>query len=158
MNLAGKTNAQVADVFQYLFIRNGKNAAAGGPVKVDAQVMALALATYVTSTNLAGGNYAASYGFHTSVDGIAYAKFDVYSELTAQETTDLGLTPTVTPPSGCVGAHGYVTIIDILISADNLSRNGLLYDADGNHVVSTAELRLRTLANELFTEINEGND
>lgn len=40
MNLAGKTNTEVAETFRFLFKRNKKNAVTGGPPKVDAQVMA----------------------------------------------------------------------------------------------------------------------
>ena len=149
MNLANKTNAEVAEIFKYLHKRNKKTAVAGGPPKVDAQVLAVALATYVTSETLAGGSVAASFGFTTSADGIAYTTFNVLHILTEQEAADLGLGP---------DANGMVTIIDILFSTNNLADEGLLYDADGDDSIHASELLLRTLANELYTAINEGSD
>ena len=48
-NLAGKTNAEVAAFYKTLFARTKCNAAGGGPPKMDAQVLATALAVYVTN-------------------------------------------------------------------------------------------------------------
>jgi hypothetical protein len=151
MNLAGKTNAEIAEIFQYLHKRNKKTSVAGGPPKVDAQVMAVALATYVTSETLAGGAYAADYGFDTSPDGIAYTTFNVLDVLTSQQADDLGLTPVM-------DAAGRVTIIDILLATDERASDGLLYDTDESGSIGSFELTLRTLANELYTAINEGSD
>jgi hypothetical protein len=150
MDLTGKTNTDVADIFMYLFKRNKKTAVAGGPPKVDAQVLAVALATYATSETLAGGAYAADYGFNTSADGIAYNTFNVLDVLTAQEADDLGLTPVM-------DASGNVTIIDILLATNAKAAQGLLYDADDDGSISNFEKTLRTLANELYTAINEGS-
>jgi len=152
MNLTSKSNAEVGDIFKFLHKRNKKTAVAGGPPKVDAQVMAVALATYVTSEDLAGGPVAATYGFNTSADGIAYTTFNVLDVLTASEADDLGLTP-------LMDVDGNATILDILQSTSALSNLGLLYDsnsADGN--IDSFELMLRKLANELYTAINEGSD
>lgn len=117
--------------------------------------MAVALATYVTSENLAG-TVAQDYGFETSPDGIGCTTFNVLSVLSASEAADLGLTP---------DADGNATIIDILQSTDNLSYVGLLYDIndsekidDGGTGITDFELLLRILANELYTAINEGSD
>lgn len=151
MNLAGKTNADVAGVFMYLFQRNKKTAVVGGPPKVDAQVMAVALATYVTSETLAGGDYAAAYGFNTSADGIAYTTFNVLDMMTTEEADDLGLTP-------AMDVAGNVRIIDILLATNEKAHEGLLYDADDSGAISSFELILRMLANELYTAINEGSD
>ncbi|MFC1597391.1 tandem-95 repeat protein [Planctomycetota bacterium] len=151
MNLTGKTNAEIADIFQYLHKRNKKTSVAGGPPKVDAQVMAVALATYVTSETLAGGTYAVDYGFETSADGIAYTTFNVLDVLTAQEADDLGLTPVM-------DAAGNVAILDILLMTNEKAAQGLLFDADQSGSISTFELTLRTLANDLYTAINEGSD
>ncbi|MDV6032055.1 MAG: hypothetical protein F9B45_18575 [Phycisphaera sp. RhM] len=151
MDLTGKTNAQVADVFQYLHKRNRKTAVVGGPVKVDAQVLAVALATYVTSEDLSGGNYAAAYGFTTSADGIGYTNFNVLGTLTTQEASDLGLT-------SVMDADGNATIIDILLATDTMAAEGLLYDADSDAEINAFELTLRQLANDLYTAMNEGSD
>jgi hypothetical protein len=146
MNLQGKTNEEIAGIFRYLHQRNSKTAAAGGPPKVDAQVMAVALAVYVTSESLAGGNVAAAFGFDTSTDGIAYQTFNVLSVLTAQKAIDLGLAP---------DANGMVTIFDILSAADALACHGLLYDDDESGWIDASELSLRVDANRLFDAINE---
>jgi hypothetical protein len=42
MELAGKKNPEIAEVFQFLHQRNKKTAVAGSPPKVDAQVMVFA--------------------------------------------------------------------------------------------------------------------
>jgi hypothetical protein len=149
MDLTGKTNVEVAEIFKYLHKRNKKTSVAGGPPKVDAQVMAVALATYVTSETLASGNVAAAFGFDTSTDGIAYTTFNVLNVLTSSEATDLGLTP---------DAGGMVSIFDILSATNDKAADGLLYDADNDDTIDSFELLLRTLANELFTAINEGSD
>ena len=151
MDLTGRTNEQVAEIFKYLHNRNKKTAVTGGPVKVDAQVMAVALATYVTSENLAGGNYAAAYGFQTSADGIAYTTFNVLDQLSAQEADDLGLTPVT-------DTEGNVSIMDILLMTNSKAAEGLLYDIDADAAIDSFEALLRTLANELYTAINEGSD
>jgi hypothetical protein len=151
MDLSNKSNAEIADIFQYLHKRNRKTSVAGGPPKVDAQVMAVALATYVTSETLAGGAYAADYGFNTTDDGIAYTTFDVLDVLTVQEADDLGLTPVM-------DAAGNVTIIDLLLTTDGKAAQGLLFDADDSGSISAFELTLRRLANKLYACINEGSD
>jgi len=71
-NLTGKTNADVASLFVVLFN-------AGSP-KTDAQVMAAALSTYVTSSTLAGGlNCGSAFGFHITTAGIGGIGFNVGS-------------------------------------------------------------------------------
>src|SRR5579883_2130998 len=66
-NLAGKTNAQVAAYYMSVF----------GSDKTGAQIMAGALAAYVTSTGLAGGTGAAGYGFNTSAIGTGGHAYNV---------------------------------------------------------------------------------
>jgi hypothetical protein len=61
-NLAGKTNAQVGAFYQTLFNASGLN-------KTYAQIMAVALAVFVTDPVLAGGNYAQAYGFNMKTLG-----------------------------------------------------------------------------------------
>ena len=151
MNLAGNTNEEVAEIFKYLHKRNKKTAVAGGPPKVDAQVLAVALATYVTSEDLAAGNYAALYGFNTSTDGIAYSTFNVLNILSTQDVADLGLT-------SVMDALGNVSIIDILLATNGKAADGLLYDSDDDGTIDAFEMLLRTLANDLYAAINEGSD
>ncbi|HLH18216.1 MAG TPA: putative Ig domain-containing protein [Bryobacteraceae bacterium] len=66
-NLAGKTNAQVAAYYMSVF----------GSDKTGAQIMAGALAAYVTNTGLAGGTGAAGYGFNTSAIGTGGHAYNV---------------------------------------------------------------------------------
>ena len=78
-NLTGKTNADVAALFLKLFKVTGQ--------KTDAQVMAVALAVYVTDSDLAGSN-AASYGFNVSTTGTGAKSFNVGSNGTAMGLTN----------------------------------------------------------------------
>ncbi len=114
-NLAGKTNAQVAAFYKTLFARTAKTAAGGGPPKMDAQVMAVALASYVTNQTLAGTT-AAAYGFLVTENGVGARTFNVGSNGAA-----FG-----------VANNSNVTVLDLLLAVNSRSRNGLLYDLDGD--------------------------
>ncbi|OHB69302.1 MAG: hypothetical protein A2V70_08540 [Planctomycetes bacterium RBG_13_63_9] len=156
MNLAGKSDCYVAWTFRYLHQRNRKTMVENGGVpKVDAQVMALALATFATSENLAG-TIAQCYWFNTSADGIAYTTYNVLDVLTVEEAADLGLSQA----NGNMDADGNVTIIDILHSTNDMATLGLLYDSDdtaegdGDGEIDNYEKQLRKLANELYRVIN----
>src|SRR5262249_12641542 len=73
-NLTGKTNDQIATLYVSLFKRTS---AVYGPPKLDAQVLAVAPAVYVTNQNLAGATVAA-YGFEVSTTGgLATSTYDV---------------------------------------------------------------------------------
>ena len=160
MNLAGKSDAYIAETFVYLHQRNKKTMIENGGVpKVDAQVLAAALAVYVTSENLAG-TVAQDYGFTTSADGIGYAAFNVLDVLTLEEAEKLGLSVA----NGNLDASGNATIIDILAATDVKATLGLLYDHDqdltdgdqgGDETIDAFERLLRILANDLYTAINE---
>ena len=66
--LVGATGQDVADFYRSeLFKQKAQKSA--GPAKVDAQFMAVALATYFTSSNLAG-TVAADFGFNVTFTGI----------------------------------------------------------------------------------------
>ena len=141
-NLAGKTNAQVAAVYKALFARTARTAAGGGPAKVDAQVMATALAVYVTNQSLAG-TAAAAYGFHVSDTGVGTRTFNVGGSGAA-----FG-----------VAANSQVGVLDLLLAVNSRSRNGLLYDLDGDGDATDAqETSYRTMANNVFSAINEAGD
>jgi hypothetical protein len=73
-NLTGKTNTDVANLFLTFFNVTG--------AKTNAQILAGALAVYVTDTDLAG-SAAASYGFNTSTTGTGAKTFNVGSNGTA---------------------------------------------------------------------------
>src|SRR5205809_336951 len=64
-----------AAFYKGLFIRTAQTAP-GGPPKVDAQVMATALAVYVTNQSLAGTTGIA-YGFQVSATGLGTRTYSV---------------------------------------------------------------------------------
>ena len=108
-NLNGATNAMVASFYLTLFKASGLN-------KTYAQVMAVALASYVTSSTLAGGTYAANapYGFNVSAGGVGSHTYNVGSD-----GAGLGLTNN-TP----------YAIFDILTAADALASSTSAFKAD----------------------------
>jgi hypothetical protein len=144
-HLAGKTNADVASYYRSLFKRNAKTALGGGPPKLDAQVMALALAAYVTNQHLAG-SAAEAYGFLVTEYGVGASTFDVGD----QNREAFGLSET---------DNTMMTIFAILRATDQHSADGLLYDCDGDGDADDEwETLLRTMANEVYSEINELGD
>jgi hypothetical protein len=68
-DLTGKTNADVAALFITFF--------GGSAPKTSAQVMAGAIAVYVTNANLAGSTVAADYGFNVSSTGTGAKIYNV---------------------------------------------------------------------------------
>jgi hypothetical protein len=72
VNLAGMTNQQIANFY------NMNDFSVSG-LKLNAQVMSTALSCYVTSSKLAGGNFAASYGFKVTTDGSGYDTLNIGS-------------------------------------------------------------------------------
>ncbi len=148
-------NHEVAKTYQMLFKRNAKTSP-GGPPKLDAQVMAVALATYVTkrsfvAVDFASGNTVdalvdniASYGFDVTVGGVGSTSFNVGNAGAAFGVAD----------------NSYVRLIDLLLATDSMSCRGLLYDdLDGDGVgdgeITEDEELLRTLAYDVFSAINE---
>ncbi len=131
----------------------------GGPPKLDAQVMAAAQATFVTKESLAGMRYDAvgstatdasliarveSYGFDCTAGGVGSTWIDVGTSGAAFDVAD--------------GTRSQ--IIDLLLATNLMSRNGLLYDdddegEDGHGELDEWELLLRTLANDVYSRINE---
>ncbi|MFO0950726.1 MAG: SdrD B-like domain-containing protein [Isosphaeraceae bacterium] len=121
-NLTGRSNADVAAFFQGRFVLKGE--------KLDAQVLATALAVYVTNATLNGTRAGTLYGFVIAGNGVGTATFDVGSNGEA-----FGV------------ANGTVmTVMDLLLAVDLRSTNGVLYN--GN----TAR---RTRANNVFAAINQ---
>jgi hypothetical protein len=68
-NLGGKPNAQIAAYFQAVFQVKGQ--------KTSAQILAAALACYVTNTSLAGGNYGGIFGFRISTTGTGLKTYSI---------------------------------------------------------------------------------
>jgi len=144
-NLAGMTNAEVADFYSNLFRRKKKDAmqlGLGGPTKMDAQVMAAAFAVYVTNSTLAGTT-ASTFGFTVTEYGVGISTFNV-------------------------GFNGYAfglkdnsdeTILNLLLAINNCSTNGILYDLnDDGDAIDDLEILLRTMVNDVLSAINEQGD
>ncbi|MFN5300033.1 MAG: SdrD B-like domain-containing protein [Planctomycetaceae bacterium] len=123
-----KTNDQVASTYIDAFFKPKSL------VKLEAQILGAAFATYVTNSGLAGSsNIATRYGFTVSATGTGAKRFSVGSSGTA-----LG-----------VANNSLLSIYEILVLANNHATSGTLYVGNST---------LRTQANELFTAINEVGD
>ncbi len=144
-DLTDASNDDVADFYSDLFRRKKREAeqmGLGGPTKVDAQIMAVAFATYVTNETLAG-NSAASYGFLVTQEGVGVATFNVGDAGDAFGVAD----------------HTDMTVLDMLFATNARSTNGVLYDLDGDgDADDESETLLRTLANDVYAAINEFGD
>jgi hypothetical protein len=136
-SMDGETNAQVAAFYKTLFARAARSAP-GGPPKTDAQVMATALAVYVTNQSLAGTT-AATYGFQVTTYGVGEKTFNVGSDGAA-----FG-----------VANNTNVSVLDLLLAVNSRSRNGLFYDMNGDGQINSTEASNRTMANDTFSAINE---
>src|SRR5262249_1400797 len=123
--LAGKTNAEVAAYFQSLFVRQGP--------KVEAQLLATALAVYVTNATLDDTGAGAQYGFVVTRTGLGTSPWNVGGNGAAFGVAN---SPTL-------------TVLDLLLRVDVQSLNGVLYSRN------TAR---RTQANRVFSAINEAGD
>ena len=100
-------------------------------IDVSAQVMAAALAVYVTDSDLAG-NTAESYGFLVTAEGAGAATFNVGDAGAAFGLID--------------GGSRVMTVLDILHATNDQAVEGRLYDMD---------LMLQELADKVYTMINE---
>ncbi len=142
-DLTGMTNAEVWSFYNNLYRRKLRDAlqmGLGGPVKLDAQVFATALAVYVTNGTLAG-TAAAAYGFTVTEYGT-------------------GITSTFNV-GNCGQAFGVangttLTILDMLLAVDNYSHEGRLFDMDNDgDANSLSETLVRTMACIVFGLVNE---
>ncbi|HEY7118293.1 MAG TPA: hypothetical protein VH475_17020 [Tepidisphaeraceae bacterium] len=129
-NLAGKTNTQIAAYFVSKFNVKG--------MKLDAQVLSVAFATYVTNASLAG-NVAAKYGFVVSAQGTGAATLGSGSGGAA-----LGL-----------GKNATISVWQALKAADQLSAGGT---GASKFEMFNGNATLRNSANTLFSYINEHGD
>ena len=124
-NLTNKTNSEVAAAFKTKFAVSG--------MKIDAQVFAVALATYATNSTLAGGTYAATYGFSVSTSGTGAKTFSVGSAGSA-----LG-----------VANNSVMTIMDILKKVNSVASGGTIFSSNSTN---------RSLVNNLLDAINQAGD
>ena len=143
----GADGADVARFFNdQLFKQTGKTSK--GPAKVDAQFLAVALATYFTSSNLAG-NVAADFGFNVTDTGIGTRVVNVGSNgaaFSVADDTDL-------------------TIMQLLLATndmtdlpDHVSGFAHVYDQDGDGQIEDFEASLRAMANEVYSMIDQQGD
>jgi hypothetical protein len=105
-NLAGKSNAYIATLFQSDFLLKGQ--------KLDAQVLATALSVYATNSTLDSTQAAAAYGFTVSGNGVGTATFSVGSNGDA-----FGVANNTT-----------MAIMDLLLATDAQAVNGVLYNGN----------------------------
>jgi hypothetical protein len=105
-DLAGKSNADVAALFQRDFVEQGP--------KLGAQVLATALSVYATNATLDSTQAAATYGFTVSGAGVGTAMVNVGSNGDA-----FGVANNTT-----------LTVMDLLLATDDQALNGLLYNGN----------------------------
>ena len=149
------TNRQVHSLYKVLFKRNAKNSP-GGPPKLDAQVMAVAMATYVTKESHVSVNYVTGTTDPSLVATVESVGFHVTAGGLGSQTFNVG----IAGEAFGVANHTDVRIIDLLLATNRMSLNGLLYDdADedgtGDGEIDSFERMLRSLANDVYTAINE---
>jgi hypothetical protein len=119
---AGKTNAYVASFFQRRFVMQGP--------KLDAQVLATALAIYVTDGTLDNTGVGTQYGFTVGGNGVATAAVNVGANGAAFGGAD----------------DTVMTVMDVLLAADAQVVDGVLYNGD------TVK---RNKANAVFSAVNQ---
>ncbi len=105
-DLAGKSNADIAALFQTDFLVKG--------VKLDAQILATALSVYATNATLDNTDVAANYGFIVSGNGLGTATVNVGSNGAAFGVAD----------------NSVLTVMDLLKATDAQAVGGLLYNGD----------------------------
>jgi len=169
------TNVEVATLYRDLFKRNARTSP-GGPPKLDAQVLAVALATYVTKEGLAGliyddsgltqesflftdvdvdGVYELSEGDTATIDAALIAAVESYGfDVTAGGVGSCYFNVGNSSAAFEVDDNTEMQIIDMLLATDRMSTGGVLYDANGDGIDDDEEL-LRTLANDVYSAINQ---
>jgi uncharacterized delta-60 repeat protein len=121
-DLAGQNNATVASFFQSRFVVKEQ--------KLDAQVLATALAVYVTDGTLDNTGVGTQYGFVVGGNGVATATVNVGSNGAAFGVAD----------------NTTMTVMDLLLAADAQAVNGVLYNGNATK---------RSMANSVFSAINQ---
>jgi hypothetical protein len=121
-SLAGQSNSLVASFFQSRFVVHGQ--------KLDAQVLATALAVYVTDPTLDNTGVGTQYGFTVGGNGVATATYNVGSNGAAFGVAD----------------NTTMTVMDLLLAADTHAVNGVLYNGNTTK---------RNMGNNVFSAINQ---
>ncbi len=159
-SLAGMTNVEIAGFYKQLFKRHDKFGP-GKPQRFDAQVLATALATFVTKESLVSLRYEGptndptidltliapveAYGFDVTAGGLGSASINIGDSGEAFDGFEDGED---------------VYVIDLLLATDRMSYDGVLYDDvdmddDGNGEIDPDEALLRVLANDVYVAIGE---
>jgi len=110
--------------------------------------MAVAFATYFTSSNLAD-NVASSYGFNVTDTGIGTNIYNVGNKGAAFGVADY----TDRTIMQLLWATNSLTDL-----SDYLTGFTYIYDQNGDGTIDDSEVLLRTMANDLYTAINEQGD
>ena len=114
-SLAGKSNAQVAAYFQTLFALGGTQA--------QAQVLAVALNVYATTSAL-GGTAGAAYGFTVSATGLGARSYSV-----GQDGAAFG-----------VANNTVCDVYQLLVAVNTRAVNGVLYGGKATLQAECADL------------------
>jgi hypothetical protein len=141
-DLTGKTNAEVAEFYKIEFKKKNKDQPPG-PAKLNSQVLATAIAVYVTNSNLAG-LAGLDFGLSVTDTGVGTATINVGDNGEAFGVAD--------------GAD--IAVLDALFAVNSFTQEGLLYDdldmdLVGDGAIDSIELALRIAANDVFSMINE---
>src|SRR5262249_32634547 len=120
-SLAGKSNAQVAAYFQALFALRG--------TQVQAQVLAVALNVYATTSSL-GGTAGKAYGLHVNAPGLGARSYSV-----GRDGAAFG-----------VANNTALNVYQLLLAVNKRAVNGVLYSGDAT---------LQAQAADLFNALNQ---
>jgi hypothetical protein len=114
-SLSGKSNAQVAAYFQYLFNLGGGQA--------QARVLATALSVYATTTSL-GGTTGLAYGFNVSATGLGARSYNVVSD------------------GAAFGVPNFTTlnVYELLMAVNKQAVRGVLYNGNATLQAQAADL------------------
>ena len=147
----GMDNIDVADTFKQLFKRNASNSP-GGPPKLDAQVMATA------RQRMSPRNRSSRLTLPPSRSTSRWSQAWSRSALTSPSAVSGLLSFNVGDAGAAFGVanNSDVLIIDLLLAADSMAHDGILYDIDEDGEIEQVSLKsLRVLANDVFSAINE---
>jgi hypothetical protein len=136
-------STSVADFYKRELFKQKSNRS-NGPAKVDAKFMATAMATYFTSSNLAG-TVAAGYGFNVSETGIGTKIVNVGNNGAAfgvDDDTDMTILQLLSATNALTD------------DPDNLDGAANIYDTNGDGIIDATEAALRTMANTVYSWIN----
>lgn len=143
--VGGDNAAEVADFYKTEFFKKKIK----GTSKVDAQFMAVAFATFFTSSNLSGGTIASNYGFNVTATGIGTNTVNVGSNGAAfgvDDGVNMSIMALLLATNSLTGADNDQD------ASENYSH---VYDINGDGVLDSAEKALRAMANTVYTAINE---